>query len=418
MDHYATLGVSPEAAPATIRAAYLDLVRQYHPDRNRSSAAAAQMLAITAAYSALRTPEGRASYDLERQRRRLTHLSWSTPSSPMPRAAPRKSAWLPPLVGIAAVLLLVPMLFDPSVPEQKPTFVGGAGGQKRNAQRGQSEEDTVVRTADCSSPGVSNVVKRALFDGALRLRPDARTQLESLVGRSRILTAGAAPAAGVPTSGAVQCEAVIAIDLPPGLATWEGGRTIEGTISYVLKFASQGSGGTVGLTSVGSLPATLSRIKSTATHAETVVAHVSVDRTINEGAAYNVSIPYQRPAALPRQVALPRPAPPLPRLMKQAYQTPSFSCHSARTQSARLVCNSAFLAALDRDMARLYGSVAAASPSAVPLLRRTESRFLARRDACSTEACIVNGYFAVIREIQDISAVSGGSSEQLGNKSP
>jgi hypothetical protein len=53
IDPYATLGLTPGADRAAIRAAYRRLAREYHPDLNRSPGAASRMRAINEAYSAL-----------------------------------------------------------------------------------------------------------------------------------------------------------------------------------------------------------------------------------------------------------------------------------------------------------------------------------------------------------------------------
>ena len=60
-DPYTVLGVAPGADPATLRAAYLGLVRTYHPDRHLAAGvpaefirvAEARMAAINAAYAAV-----------------------------------------------------------------------------------------------------------------------------------------------------------------------------------------------------------------------------------------------------------------------------------------------------------------------------------------------------------------------------
>ena len=62
-DHYAALGLSPTSEDVVIRAAYLALMRRYHPDTNPSAAAAARTRAINAAYAVLGDPERRADYD-------------------------------------------------------------------------------------------------------------------------------------------------------------------------------------------------------------------------------------------------------------------------------------------------------------------------------------------------------------------
>jgi curved DNA-binding protein CbpA len=70
LDHYATLGVDPDAKPAEIRAAYLALLRTYHPDRNPSPEAAEQTQAIIAAFKLLNDFDQRNYYDWDRRRDR------------------------------------------------------------------------------------------------------------------------------------------------------------------------------------------------------------------------------------------------------------------------------------------------------------------------------------------------------------
>ena len=66
LDCYAVLGLSPTAEDVVIRAAYLALMRSYHPDRNGSAEAAARARAITEAYKTIGDPARRAEYDASR----------------------------------------------------------------------------------------------------------------------------------------------------------------------------------------------------------------------------------------------------------------------------------------------------------------------------------------------------------------
>lgn len=79
-DLYAVLGVSVDAEPAVVRAAYLALVRQYHPDGKDDGEARAtaeqRTKSINAAFSVLGDPDQRAAYDA---RRRRPHLDTSIP---------------------------------------------------------------------------------------------------------------------------------------------------------------------------------------------------------------------------------------------------------------------------------------------------------------------------------------------------
>jgi DnaJ-class molecular chaperone len=66
---YENLEVSPNASPATIRAAYRSLSQRYHPDKNPGdSEAARRMQQINAAFQILSARETRAAYDAELSR--------------------------------------------------------------------------------------------------------------------------------------------------------------------------------------------------------------------------------------------------------------------------------------------------------------------------------------------------------------
>lgn len=69
-DHYATLGVEPTAKGAEIRAAYLGLMREHHPDRNPSPEAVTRAQAAIAAFKVLGDFDRRNHYDWDRRRER------------------------------------------------------------------------------------------------------------------------------------------------------------------------------------------------------------------------------------------------------------------------------------------------------------------------------------------------------------
>jgi molecular chaperone DnaJ len=63
-DHYATLGVAPNATDDEIKRAYRQLARQLHPDANPGDASSeAQFKEVSIAYEVLRDPERRRRYD-------------------------------------------------------------------------------------------------------------------------------------------------------------------------------------------------------------------------------------------------------------------------------------------------------------------------------------------------------------------
>lgn len=70
-DHYAALGVAPNATLGDIRKAYRQKAAFYHPDRNDAADAAAQFQAVQKAYDVLSDAEARQAYDDNRRRNLL-----------------------------------------------------------------------------------------------------------------------------------------------------------------------------------------------------------------------------------------------------------------------------------------------------------------------------------------------------------
>jgi hypothetical protein len=96
-NHYHTLGVAPWAEDAVIRAAYVALMRTYHPDRNPDPQAEARVREITGAFGVLGDPQKRAAYDAGalRNETRIGEESYRPPRPPMRN------------LGIASVALAV-----------------------------------------------------------------------------------------------------------------------------------------------------------------------------------------------------------------------------------------------------------------------------------------------------------------------
>lgn len=101
-DPYAVLGVGRNASPTEIRAAYLDLVARYHPDKHGGNPleglAAEKMAEINRAYEILSDRQKRAAYD------RGQSGYGPGPTSSGPVAAKNR------LMKILGFLLLLPLL--------------------------------------------------------------------------------------------------------------------------------------------------------------------------------------------------------------------------------------------------------------------------------------------------------------------
>ena len=108
VDHYAELGVAPDATPAEIASAYRALAKAFHPDaRPTDPAAADRFKRVSAAYRVLADVERRRDYD-DRRAHGLAPVS--TAVRPTGRAAPapppsRRSAHWAIAGGIACALL-------------------------------------------------------------------------------------------------------------------------------------------------------------------------------------------------------------------------------------------------------------------------------------------------------------------------
>lgn len=121
-DCYAILGVSPSAEDVVIRAAYLALMRHYHPDRNGSADAAERARAIAQAYKMIGDPVSRAEYDARRTAHPFGILGFA--SEKETPARPRRTI---PIVGSMAALalaLVMAITVAPLVQRQPPAAPG------------------------------------------------------------------------------------------------------------------------------------------------------------------------------------------------------------------------------------------------------------------------------------------------------
>lgn len=117
VDHYAELGVAPDASPAEIASAYRALAKAFHPDaRPTDPAAADRFKRVSAAYRVLADVERRRDYD-ERRAHGLAPVSAAerptATTAPAPPPGRRSAHWAIGggiaclLLGVAATVLIV-----------------------------------------------------------------------------------------------------------------------------------------------------------------------------------------------------------------------------------------------------------------------------------------------------------------------
>jgi DnaJ-class molecular chaperone len=89
-DHYATLGLTPQASPDQIRHAFRDLMHRNHPDTrqpepaepSRGDDSNALLQQVIAAYAVLGDPQRRADYDAAATRHAEAPISEPRPFRP------------------------------------------------------------------------------------------------------------------------------------------------------------------------------------------------------------------------------------------------------------------------------------------------------------------------------------------------
>ena len=403
-DHYAILGVSPTSEDVVIRAAYLALMRRYHPDRNSSAEAAERAQAITNAYAVLGNWSRRSDYDLKRAQLRALQ----SPGDVAPRR-PRPSPSA--LFAVAAVSLLLLVAIRP------PLFVRELPGPVPAAPVRNSAALKPNPAAHCRSSATADQIKRELFRQAARVRGRDQAAFARIAGFSVIRIDLPEFRQADTRLGTVRCRAWVEIDLPPGVAVLDGRRNLMADIRYTV---TPGSGGksAVTLSNEGLIVTPLVTLAQISRPEDEplpdAIAEPPADATppLDQPPAP----PRLAPALPPTRVApqraktAPQPARSAPQPAKAPQATPakaspSYSCQIAKGRGETAVCKSSDLARLDRHLGVLYGqSWGQADAARRTKLLGTRDRFIARRDACRSDSCISNAYLTRMREVSDIMA--------------
>ena len=410
-DHYAILGVSPNSEDVVIRAAYLALMRRYHPDRNSSAEAAERAQAITHAYEVLSNWRRRSEYDLKRAQLNALRM----PGTVAPRR-PRPSASA--VFAVAAVALLVFLavrqpMFVEALPERLPAV------PVREAARLTPNPAT-----HCGSSATAGQIKRELFRRAAEIRGRDEAAFGRIAGAAHLRVNLPELRQTDARLGTVRCQAWVELDLPPGLAVLDGRRNLMADIRYTVK---PGAGGksSISLSNEGLIVTplvTLAQISSV----EDEPMPVPVPQPPAEAQPLDQLPP--PPLAIPqppRARAAPQHARNVAHAIRAAAQpargasqaakaakpaaaapaNPSYSCQIAKGRGETAVCKSSDLSRLDRHLGVLYGqSWGQADAARRAKLLGTRDRFIARRESCKSDSCISDAYVRRMREISDIMA--------------
>ena len=350
MDHYASLGVSRTSEDVVIRAAYLALMRRYHPDGNPSPEAAERVRAITTAYGVLGDAASRRDYDrgLDLAPARLA-------------AAPGRGRRGGPLAFALTILCLAVLIWlsarsAPAPDRAAPATVAGAGPPAALAE-----------PLTCLSPGARALSRRAVLRQASDLR----------LGNSRIaalppdaIQVRTAPALSMTrqSGGAIECAAMVTVLLPRGLVAGDGEPTLHGEAEFLMTRDSRGAAVLVDLALDDRFLLALASVRRLAPAAGSSPA---LDRREDEPSVAR----RKAVAAIAPTATGMRPAP-----RARATSDPR-SCSGAACADANVRELDAQLASFERQ------SLANADGRRRAALRDSRVRFDLKRASCATVAC-------------------------------
>ena len=155
-DHYRILGVEPSANAGDIRAAYLKLLREHHPDRNPSPTAAERTRSIIAAFRVLGDFDRRNRYDWDRRRDREAAEAV---------AAPRPANRTALLAGAMAIFALGGLLLKPDrAPESQAVRRDTAAARIPASAKAQTVSSAASRPAVDLVTGIESVPLKPAID--------------------------------------------------------------------------------------------------------------------------------------------------------------------------------------------------------------------------------------------------------------
>lgn len=288
-------------------------------------------------------------------------------------------------------------------------------GAEAAANRQQQARARQMKAA-CSSQTTYDRLKQIVFDEAIRRGSADPQNLDTLSTHSLARVEEPVVKSRDEELDITVCAGALVLTIPPGAErAFAGKRQLTAGIEYAGQAAADGSGLVYRMSGAEPIITALARFDLTpAAYRPAAAPSTTTRATPRARPAEVAAAPPQAPASpLPQRAPPPlaRPAPPVqasaaPRPTAPAVASrPSFNCRYARSRSEKLVCGSADLAALDRQMSsQFYAELGRADAAGRAALRRTRDRFLATRDRCDSEACVARAY---VERMNEIAAIAG-----------
>jgi hypothetical protein len=278
--------------------------------------------------------------------------------------------------------------------KKDPPHVKGENERRR-------EREAQLRRA-CASELTYDRLKEYAFDEAQRIRGRDERFLDDIATHSVVRMEEPVVKSRDEELNVTVCTGRFVLELPPGTVNaFDGERRLTAQVEYAAQAAVDGSGLVYHMTGAEPIIYRLATVGGLPPVATPQIA--ATEPPSQPPAAQPASAPQPAPPQA-RQPAPPQPPrrPPAPP-KAGAQARPSYNCRHAGTRSEIMVCANPSLAASDRRMASVYyAAMADANGETRHRLRRSRDRFLARRERCSSEACVAAAYEERVREIRQI----------------
>lgn len=281
-----------------------------------------------------------------------------------------------------------------------------------------AQQRTLARKlqAACSSPTTYDRLKQVAFEEAMRIRNADPKNLDTLATYTTVRMESPVVKSRDEALDVTVCSGRFVLDLPPGAERgFAGERQLKADVEYAAQMSADGSGLVYQIK--GAEPIVYKLAAFDLQHATFRAPAVGADAQLAADGAPAPLLPAQPRDTAPQTPSSPRPvrigpqiSPPPPPVVRPPVRTraashPSFNCRSARSRSERMVCASDRLASLDRAMSSMFYSVMSDADSATRAdLMRSRDRFLAWRERCADESCVVQAYDDRMAEIRDIAS--------------
>ena len=371
IDHYRALGLARSADGAAIRAAYLSAMRRHHPDHNGSPGAAEQAKLISVAYATLGDPQRRAAYDLqlESQTALLSSVSHGRPARGR---------------GVFLVMVALAIGLSVAVGMRLPTAPFGLSSPGQAIGRTAAKEPKPVGDA-CATAIDPGAIRKAVFATVGEIQPRQRAAVDLAAERAGVRLTGVSQE-GSALLGNLRCQATLLIQLPGGVTTEQGSRTMVTGVSYAPRTGKAVA--TLRLEADARLSSTLQKL-TTATLAEKVnLPSVLIGRTD--------AAPLPSPKRM-QIIAAEAPA------QTTAFVPPVMTPRPSSTPRPTPALTGIDLAALERHQTLLYNqSYLQADERRRALLLESRASFVQQLARCTSDDCRRDAY---LRSNQQIVAI-------------